>query len=561
MKIKDVFNQEMYEKAVVELNKAAVRYYEGKETDYTDEEFDVLIAQMRKLEETGVVKINPDSPTRKVNGGTKRDKVKHYVPMLSLRDVFNEEELRAWVESKSCVWCVEPKIDGLSIEIVYEGGEFVRAVTRGDGYEGEDVSSNVKEIRTVPKTIDWQGLLVVRGEIHMSKPSFELYKREVGTAANARNLAVGLLRRKEDTSCSKYLNIFIFNLQKISSTVDNQAIGYDLSKHSEQIGFLKSLGFRTVETSVCKTWNDVWVMVESIRKQRALLTYGIDGAVIKAEDIGYRVQAGDNGAIPKWAVAYKYPAEQATTKVNNIIYQLGKTGRLTPVAILEPVKLDGSTISRCTLHNLNNMKKLDVRIGSLVKIHKSGDIIPKITESILTEDSRPFSFATECPVCGGKVEEEYCVNPNCPQKNEVKLHHWVSKQGVDVRGVSSSLVNDLIVKGLVKEIPDFYRLKPADLYKIPKMGASKVKKTLEAFDDSRRVPFEVVLCGLCITGLGIAAATKLATHCKCWESLLALKKHEMQGLIGNAVGEQVYEELHNEYYTDLVEKLKVLYPF
>lgn len=559
--VESICSQDSYELAVIELNRASALYYEGKETDYTDEEFDKLIYRMRWLEDNNSVTVNPDSPTQKVNGGTKNDKIKHYVPMLSLRDVFNEDDLKAWVETKSQVWCVEPKIDGLSIEFVYNNGQLIRAVTRGDGYEGEDVSLTSKEIRTIPKTIDWNGLLVVRGEVFMPKSSFELYKREVGPAANARNLAVGLMRRKDNSAGGKYLNAFIFNLQKIQASGTMNDTGYDLSKHSEQIAFLKSLGFKTIDTMVCKSWEEVWMMVESIQSQRDSLSYGIDGAVIKAEEIGYRVQAGDNGSVPKWAVAYKYPAKEATTTVKEIVYQLGKTGKLTPIAILNPVNVDGSTVSRCTLHNLNYMKKLDIRVGSKVKLHKSGDIIPKITKAILTSESQPFSYAEKCPVCGGEIKDEHCINPSCPQKLEVKIHHWVSKQGIDVKGVSSSLVDSLIEKGIVKEIPDFYKLKPADLYLLPKMGTTKIKKILESFKESLMCDFETVLCGLCITGLGSVAAKKIANVCSNWDSLLSLQKHELQGILGNSAGETVYEELQTSYYQDLIPKLKSLYPF
>lgn len=554
---------EVYRKVIDCMNQASENYYQGKESGISDEEYDKLMDILRRFESLNVVLLNPDSPTLKVGSEPTSFKIKHIVPMLSLRDVFNIQDLHDWVSSKSTTWCVEPKIDGLSVEFVYDNGSFRGAYTRGNGYEGEDVTAVVSKMPCVPKEIDWSGLLVVRGEVYMTKESFEAYNREVGKAANARNLSVGLLKRKHDCDTGgKYLDAFIFNLQKIQLSDDADYCFFNLSSHIEQLRFLSTLGFPVVESYFCnEDWNLIAKAVEHISQARSSLPYNIDGAVIKSDDIGYRNQFGDDGTVPRWAVAYKYPAVQQETRVLDITYQLGKTGKLTPVAILEPIEVDGSVISRCTLHNKNRMKDLDIRIGDMVKLHKSGDVIPKITEARHTADSQEFSYPTTCPVCGAELDDEYCRNELCPNKTQSKLYNWVSKGGLDAPGVSGSLVSALIERNMISTPADFYKLKPADLYKLPKMGSTKVTKTLKAIDETRKRSFARVIVGLCIDNVGGAAATKLADYARTWDNLMSLTEEKCIQLIGDCAGRKFYAAIQEAYYRDLVEELKPIFPF
>lgn len=552
-----------YDTVISRMNAASESYYAGKPTEMTDAEFDLLMDILVRFEEKNPALLRSDSPTQKVNGGTSDDKVKHQAPMLSLRDVFNMNDLQAWVETRPTTWCVEPKIDGLSIEFVYDLGLFVGAYTRGNGYEGEDVSAVVRNMPSIPNQIPWTGFLAVRGEVYMSKVAFERYNRDIGKAENPRNLSVGLIKRKSDSvTGGRFLDAFIFNLQVIQQKESSlEAIPYNLSMHANQLQFLRDQGFPVVDSYTCNSWEEVEHAVTDISSRRPDLDYNIDGAVIKSNDIGYRHSVGDDGTVPRWAVAYKYPAIEGSTRVNAITFQLGKTGKLTPVALLEPVKIDGSTISRCTLHNKKRMEELDIRVGDIVKLHKSGDIIPKITSATHTEQSKAFYYPTECPVCKARLDGEKCVNEFCNQKLESKLYHWADKGGIDIKGVSGSLVSQLIERKLLRTPADFYKLTPADLYKVPKMGAVKVKKTLQAIDESRNRSFASVLVALGIDSLGWAAATKLTSHISTWDELLALSEVDCINYTGYSVGKKLHQALQTDYYRELIRGLSTIYSF
>lgn len=553
---------DVYLQIISSVNTASDAYYRGEDSGMSDETYDKLMDTLRTFEAKGILPINSDSPTQKVNGGTSDDKIRHVTPMLSLRDIFNMQSLREWVEPRSTSWCVEPKIDGLSVEFVYQDGKFKGAYTRGNGYEGEDVTPVVSKMECIPKNIEWRGLLAVRGEVYMTKRAFDAYNRDVCKAANPRNLSVGLIKRKNDSETGgRYLSAFIFNLQKIEASEYDSVLNFDLSRHIEQLNFLRRLGFPAIHSRWCSDWDAVDTAVRNIEEVRPQLDYNIDGAVIKSDSMGYRQSVGDDGAVPRWAVAYKYPAVQQETRVLDITYQLGKTGKLTPVAILEPIEVDGSVISRCTLHNKNRMKDLDIRIGDMVKLHKSGDVIPKITEARHTADSQEFSYPETCPVCGAELDDEYCRNEFCPNKTQSKLYNWVSKGGLDAPGVSGSLVSALIERNMISTPADFYKLKPADLYKLPKMGSTKVTKTLRAIDETRKRPLARVIVGLCIDGVGGAAATKLADYARTWDNLMSLTQEKCVQLIGGCAGRKFYAAIQEKYYKDLISELKHIFPF
>lgn len=555
-----------YEQQVASLNEAADCYYAGKPTNFSDEVYDAMIDSLRRYEEANGIK-NPNSPTQKVNGATLQDKITHIVPMLSLRDVFNKNSLEQWLGSQPPQsWCVEEKIDGLSMEFVYNQGKLERAVTRGNGYKGVDVTSIVKEIPGLPSTIPHTSPLTIRGEVYMPYSKFDYYTEHIGKAANPRNLAVGLVKRKDDTSGAKFLSYFMFNVQHIECNNETDWIRFDeygASTHKGQLRLLENLGFNVVRSYIVPT-SRVWDAVEDIKKVREDLEYGIDGAVIKSNSLTFRKQVGDDGAVPRWAVAFKYPAKEVETEVLSIHYQLGKTGKLTPVATVKPVELDGSTVSRCTLHNRNRMIELGyIRPGDIVTMYKAGDIIPAIKSAKRGPNSvDSFSYPTTCPCCGQSLDGgEVCVNIECPEKSSVRLFHWASKSGVDFAGVSSNTVQTLIDRKKISNVADFYRLKPADLLTLPRFGRVKANKTLSAIHDSLKSDFGTILTALCIENLGFSSAYKLTESYPTWDTLLNANVHDFQSLIGNVIGEKVYTTLHSDYYLKTIQELREFFPF
>lgn len=541
------------------LNKASEAYYRGEESGLTDSEFDFCFELLKKTEATGKIFIRLDSPTQKVNGGTMQDKVKHVIPMLSLSDLFHRLDISDWYKTQAGnKFSVEPKIDGLSVELWYEQGQFRRAVTRGNGWQGEDVTVNASKIKTIPLTIPYQERLVVRGEVYMSKEAFAAYQKDEDPGAkNARNMAVGIFKRKDGGLASgKYLDCWVFNVQDyVPETEDRYAT------HEEQLDDLARWGFHVIPHTMCTDLPQILAAVDKLGVERDGLPFQIDGAVIKENNLMLRKRLGDNGTTPRWAVAYKYPPKEASTKIKDIVYQLGKTGKLTPVAILDPVEVDGSTVGRCTLHNRNRMLELDIRIGDIVTLHKAGDIIPKITTAVHTDESQPFSYPETCPVCGAKLDGERCVNDACPSKIESKLYLWADKGGLDFKGVSGGLVSQLIELGLVKTPADYYKLTPADLYKIPKMGTTRVKKILTAIAATKTKLFPEVLAAMGIEGLGWAAASKLTSHVHSWETLESLSPVECINYTGMSVGNNLYRALQTEYYKNLIQELKVIFPY
>lgn len=556
-----MLQKEEYLNLIPKLNQAVELYYQGKETQYADEEYDQLIFQLLEFENANPDLVDPNSPTHRVNGGSSNDKVKHYCPLLSLLDIFNHEDIGDWWKKRpGTSYVVEPKIDGLSIELVYYGGMLVSASTRGNGWEGEDVFDACCKIQTIPRTIPYQSKLVVRGEVYMSKTNFERYKKTEGDAKNPRNLAVGLLKRKDSgVGAGQYLDCWVFNLQNVLHGALNSDILFDT--HYETLIWLAEQGFHVIPHTLCTDLPTILAAVDDIQDKRLDMEFQIDGAVIKENNLELRERLGDNGVVPAWAVAFKYPAVQKETRVLDIIYQLGKTGKLTPVAILDPIDIDGSTVSRCTLHNKKRMLELDIRVGDMVQLHKSGDIIPKITSSRHTSESKEFTYPTLCPRCHKELDGEVCRNASCPNKTEAKLYHWVSKGGLDAPGVSGSLVSALIERGMISTPADFYKLKPADLYKLPKMGATKVTKTLKAIDETRKRPFARVIVGLCIDQVGGAAAEKLANYAKTWDRLMNMSEEECIVHIGDSVGRKFYAAIQEEYYQNLVEELKTIFKF
>lgn len=552
--------QRKYETLCELLQDASQAYYNGEETGISDLTFDHYIKFLRDIEERGLVTIKANTPT-KVNGGTPHDNIEHAIPMLSLRDVFTEEELVEWARNSFTglkdfqpIFSVEPKIDGLSVEIWYFRGRLIKAVTRGNGLVGEDVTDKVLAIRTIPNAIPYTDKLVVRGEVYMSKESFKQYQdTQDPTAKNARNTAVGLFKRKDGgKAAGLYLDCWVFNVQ-LKDPMDES--------HLESLGWLARQGFHVISHAACDSFGEVLLAVDGIREERKDMPFQIDGAVIKIDSILTREYLGDNGSVPKWAVAFKYPAPQAKTRLLRIDYQLGKTGKLTPVAILDPIDVDGSTVARCTLHNKRRLDDLGIQIGDMVYLHKAGDIIPQITAIEHTPESKPLEYPTECPVCEGKLDGEVCVNAYCPSKLEFKLQFWVSKEGLNMKGISTSLVSLLQEKGLIKTPADYYKLLPKDLYLLPKMGATKIKNTLETIAASTQKTFDAVLTAMCIDGVGGKAAYTIAQAAPNWDALTALTEADCAKLIGPSAGKKLFDALQTDYYKSLIEELRTIFKY
>lgn len=551
--------QLIYERACALLNEAAVEYYDGKDSGIGDTDYDHYISTLSMLESSGIVSRSLMSPTQKVNTGSSAAVVKHKVPMLSLKDVFNYEDLAKWYTKmpEESIVSVEPKIDGLSIELWYKDGKLVRGVTRGDGLAGEDVTDKVLAIKTIPNEIDFSDLLVVRGEVYLSRKNFLKYREEVDKSAkNPRNSAVGMLKRKDNgNAAGTYLDAWIFNVQY----ADVGAFRW--VSHEGSLSWLGRLGFHTIPRKVASTIDEVREAIEYYLSIRPDLPFQIDGAVVKLDNLVERDTQGDNNVTPNWAVAFKYPPEEAKTKVLRIDFQLGKSGKITPVAILEPVDVDGSTVSRCTLHNLNKMRELDVRVGDIVTLYKAGDIIPKIRTTEHTADSEDFYYPETCPVCGKPLAGEVCENIDCSAKIENRLHFWVSKDGLNIKTVGGTLVDQLIGAGVLKTPADYYKLNPSILYKLPKMGTAKVRKILYAIDLSRKSMFPEVLTAMSIDGIGWGAATKVTTHIHTWDALLSMSRAQCVEYLGQSAGEKLFTALQSEYYQNLIQELKTIFEY
>ena len=465
------------------INYHSKKYYDEDKPEITDYEYDMLMNELKKLEKENPQYITKDSPTQKVGGHAKEDfkKVTHEVPLQSLQDIFSFDELYDFDKRikekadeygiKEVNYCVETKIDGLSCAIKYENGMLVQAATRGDGNVGEDVTPNVKTIKTVPNKIKDNINLTVRGEVFINKEEFEKLNEEreiLGETlfANARNAAAGSLRQLDSKITAKRpLDIYIFNVQKIE--------GKTFNSHWEELNYLKSIGFNVVPfRSLCKNINEVKKAIDEIGEKREELGFGIDGAVVKVDDLKFREELGTTFKVPKWAIAYKYPPEKKETILKDIVCQVGRTGVITPMAILEPVKVAGSTISKTTLHNEDFIKEKDLKIGDHVIIQKQGDVIPEVVDVVKekrTGEEKEFSMPKVCPVCGAPAVRELgeaatrCTGIECSAKALRNIVHFASNDGMDISGLGYKIVEQLLDRKLIKDIADIYSLTVEDV--------------------------------------------------------------------------------------------------
>ena len=571
--------QEKIEALRKEIEYHIERYYNQDDPEITDYEYDQKMNELKRLEREHPDYVTPDSPTQKVGGSAKREAgvlVEHNVPMLSLQDVFDRGEVENFVaEMKKQLddpeFVVEYKIDGLSLSLRYEYGELKLAETRGDGIQyGEDVTANAKMIRDVKKKLkDKPEYLEIRGEVYMTEADFEKVneKQELlgkKLFANPRNCAAGTLRQL-DTAVTKErgLSMFIFNIQ--------DARGISFETHTEGYEYLKKQGIRVIEEyTVCKTADEVWAAIEKIGENRGKLPYDIDGAVVKINRFSDREKLGATSKVPRWAVAYKYPPEEKETKLLDIELSVGRTGRITPTAVFEPVRLCGTSVSRATLHNQDFIDELDIGIGDTIVVYKSGEIIPKVRRVI--HEKRPagvkkFVIPNVCPVCGAKTEREKdtadikCTSPNCPAQLERHMINFVGRDAMDIKGFGATYIMELVRLGYLKDIADIYDLKQhrEELIEQGIIGKEKnTDKLLDAIEKSKQNEAFQLLTGFGIPNVGKAAAKTILKHFGSIEALMQADMESLQQVadVGEVTALCIRNYFQDENNCKIIERLK-----
>lgn len=508
------------------LKDANYRYYVLDDPQMPDFEYDRLLRELEELEKANPELVLPDSPTQRVGGEALNlfAEYVHPVPLMSLQDVFSLEELNEFLEKTfdsypGTAFSVEPKIDGLSVALEYENGHFIRGATRGDGNVGEDVTENLKTIRSIPMVIEnAPPRLILRGEVYMPKKNFEKLnarQEEEGKRlfANPRNAAAGSLRQKDPKITAKRgLDIYIFNIQL--------AEGVEFATHCETLDYLKSLRLKVIPYKKLAGVSDIGEYVLSINENREKLPCDIDGAVIKVDDLAQREEMGATAKFPRWAVAYKYPPEIKPTVVEDIVVQVGRTGVLTPKAVVRPVRLAGTTVTNATLHNQDFISGRDIRIGDTVMIRKAGEIIPEILEVDLSkrpEGTVPYLLPDCCPVCGAKTERDSegaftrCTGVECPAQLSRNISHFVSRDAMDIEGLGSSIVEQLIENGLIKSPADIYYLSLDDLKGLWQKGGKAAEKLYAAIEKSKSQDLSSLIYALGIRQVGAKTGKVLAS--------------------------------------------------
>ncbi len=562
------------------------RYYVDNNPEISDLEFDRLIRRLKELEEKYYhvpSDIPPDSPTQRVGGGPAEgfSTVRHRIPKLSLDNVYSKEELQEFAKriSKSLPgekieYVVELKIDGVDISLIYENGSLLRGATRGDGLQGDDVTANLKTIRSVPLILEPENMkiprvLELRGEVYMTLEGFKKINEERERKgetlfANVRNAAAGSLKLLDPSLTStRPLDIFIFSIEYCE--------GEALRTHWEALEILRKLGFRiNPDCKLCRSLEEIIDYCDLLEERRSILDYDIDGMVIKVNSITRQKTLGATTKNPRWAIAYKFPAKQVTTVVKDIIVQVGRTGTLTPVAILEPVELAGSTISRATLHNEDEIKRKDIRIGDDVFIEKGGDVIPKIVkvvESKRTGEERKFQMPGSCPVCSSTVVREEgevavrCENPACPAQLKRRLQHFASRQAMDIEGFGEVVVEQLVDGKLVRDYGDIYDKNKINLDKLlslERMGEKSANNLLSAIKEGKNNSLSRLIFALGIRHVGIHAAEVLVSRCNSLESLKEARVEDLESIpeIGPTMAKSIYSFFRMKETRDILKKLE-----
>ena len=555
------------------LNDAGYRYYVLDDPTMPDFEYDRLLRELEDLEKANPELALPDSPTKRVGGQAVNTfgEVTHAVPLMSLQDVFSLEELDDFlVRTKEAVpgaqFSVEPKIDGLSVALEYVDGQFVRGATRGDGNVGEDVTENLRTIRSIPMALEGApARLIVRGEVFMPKKTFHalneaLEENGEKTFANPRNAAAGSLRQKDPkVTAKRKLDILVFNVQL--------AEGKTFVSHVETLEYLKSLHFKVIPYKLLSDVEKISKEVIRINEEREKLSCDIDGAVIKLDDLAARERLGNTAKFPRWAVAYKYPPEEKETLVEDIVIQVGRTGVLTPKAVVAPVRLAGTTVTNATLHNQDFISRLDIRIGDTVRIRKAGEIIPEILEVNLSkrpEGAQPYFLPKKCPVCGAAVERDEdgaflrCTGAECPAQLSRNIAHFVSRDAMDIEGLGSAIVDSLIEKGAIRSPADIYYLTMDELSGLWKSGTKAAQKLLDAIAASKSQDVSRLIFALGIRQVGAKTGKSLAAAFGSLDKLMEASLEELTQVpdIGEVTAESICEWFAQPQSRHMVRRLK-----
>ena len=558
-----------------------LQYYTQKYFDdeqvVSDYEYDMLMRELKQIEKEYPELITKDSPTQKVGSSIKKGfaKVTHEVPLQSLQDVFTFEEVEEFDErmQKAAIeygrpldYVVETKIDGLSSSIEYRNGKYFKGATRGNGLVGEDVTENIATIKTVPKELKEPISITVRGEVFIGKTDFdkmneERLLEEQEQFANARNAAAGSLRQLDSKiTASRPLNIYIFNVQKSEDV--------HFTTHYESLLYLEKLGLNVNPVKIlCKNMQEVRQAIEKIGQMRDSLDFGIDGAVVKVNDLELREKVGTTYKTPKWAVAYKYPPEKKETLLKNIVCQVGRTGAITPMAILEPVYVAGSKISKTTLHNEDYIKQNDIRIGDRVIIQKAGDVIPEVVGvNIEKRDGteKVFEMPRVCPVCGAEAVREEgeavvrCIGIECPAKLYRSIIHFTSKDAMDIDGLGEAIVGELIERKLISNIADIYKLTFEDIASLKKNGKKFAQNLINAIEESKHRDLYKLITSLGIRHVGVKLAKTLTKYYRTMDQLMNAPYIELRMIedVGEITAKTIYEFFRQEQTLDLLEKLK-----
>ncbi len=569
----------MVEKRIDELvkiiNEADYNYHTLDNPTITDQEYDKYLRELFDLESEHPELVRSDSPTQHAGGKIIEgfEKVEHKIPMMSLSDVFSESELIAFDEriKKEGInpkYMCELKIDGLSVSLLYEKGILIRAATRGDGTIGEDITHNVKTIKAIPLKLKEDVDIEVRGEIFMNKKTLEEINKEriasnQAPLQNCRNAAAGSVRQLDSKIAAKRkLDNFIYHLPN--------PLDYGIHTHSEAIEYMKNLGFKTNPNNrLVDNINDVLLFIEEKGSKRSTLPYDIDGIVIKVNNIDDQQKLGFTAKYPKWATAYKFPAEEVLTKLTDIIFTVGRTGQITPNAVLEPVIVAGSTVKRATLHNEDNVIAKDLKIGDIVSIRKAGDVIPEVIEAKKerrTGLEKDFKMIDKCPMCGEKITKKegqvdyFCTNNECPARKIESLIHFSSRDAMNIDGLGERIVEDFFNFGFISKISDIYKLENhrKDLITLEGYGNKSVEKLLDAIDNSKENSLEKLLFGLGIPHVGAKTSKILASNFKTLDNLINASSNDLVSIndIGDIIAESIKKYFNNSENMEEIERLK-----
>ena len=556
------------------LNDANYNYYVKDEPTITDQEYDKYMRELEDIELEYPRYASKNSPTKRVGGEVieKFEKVVRDKPMLSISDVFSEDEVRDFIrkveDEVSPEYVCEQKIDGLGVSLIYEAGKLVRGVTRGDGLVGEDITHNVRTIKSIPLELTKPVDIEVRGEIFMHKSTLEKLNKkreEEGKPKlqNVRNAAAGSIRQLDSkVAAERELDNFVYYLPNPSD--------FGIKTHLEALQFMGDLGFKiNPHNKLVKNIDEIISYIEKEAETRKSLSYEIDGIVIKVNDVSLQEKLGNTAKYPRWAVAYKFPAEEVLTKLTDIIFTVGRTGRITPNAVLEPVIVMGSTIRRATLHNEDYVNMKGLKIGDIVSIRKAGDVIPEVVDAKLERRNgteKDFKMISECPMCHEKIVKKdgnvdyYCVNPKCPKRNIEGIIHYVSRDALNIEGLGDEIVEELYNLGFVKNIVDLYSLgdKKKQIMEFDGYGEKSLNKIIDNIEASKNSSLERLLFGLGIKEIGSKTAKILASNFGSMDSLMSASMEELESIrdIGHITALSVYEYLKEN--KELIEKLKSL---